>query len=161
MPGHMNITSPWRSSMIKICFIIGQLEKGGTERQLYELVQNIDRRLFVPIVVSLSADGFWANEFIKLNIPLFQLPRKKNVEFRRLIKLYKLVHRLRPHIVHTLLSSANSYGRIAALLNGVPIILSSERSMPKGDKKTLNRSLEKILAHLSDGVICNSHRAAQ
>ncbi len=63
--------------MIKICYIIGQLGKGGAERQLYELVKGINREKYEPIVISLSQGGHWGREIQKLNIQVIELQRKK------------------------------------------------------------------------------------
>ncbi|VAX34204.1 hypothetical protein MNBD_NITROSPIRAE03-689, partial [hydrothermal vent metagenome] len=37
--------------MIKICYVIGQLSRGGAEKQLYELVKGINRERFSPVVI--------------------------------------------------------------------------------------------------------------
>ncbi len=43
---------------VKIVYIIGQLGKGGAEKQLYELVKGINRERFDIVVVSLSQGGY-------------------------------------------------------------------------------------------------------
>ncbi len=149
--------------MIKICYVIGQLSMDGAERQLYELVKGINREKFYPIVISLSKGGFWADEIRRLNIQIIELPRKKNKEFARLFKLIKLIRDIKPGIVHTFLFSANSYGRIAAILCRAPIIIASERSLPEiGKSKTkFQIYLDKLLALFSHGIICNTQKASE
>lgn len=149
--------------MIKICYIIGQLRRGGAERQLYELVKGIDKNKFEPIVISLSQGGAWADKIRELNIHVIELERKKNKESARLFRLIKLFKKIKPQIVHTYLFSANSYGRIAAILCRVPIIIASERSLPeigKGKTKTMIY-IDKILSSFSHAIICNSLRASE
>jgi len=148
--------------MIKICYIIGQLARGGAEKQLYELVKNSDKKQFYPVVISLSQGGFFANEIRELNIKVIEIARKKNREFSRLFKLIKLIREIKPEIVHTFLFSANSYGRIAAILCRVPVIIASERnSSEMGKDKTLfEMFIDKIIALFTDAIICNSHKAA-
>jgi glycosyltransferase involved in cell wall biosynthesis len=149
--------------MIKICYIIGQLTRDGAERQLYELVKGIDRERFDPVVVSLSHDGYWADEIRKLNIEVIEIPRKKNREFSRMFKLYKLLREIKPDIVNTYMFSANSYGRIAAILIRIPIIVASERNLPEigKDKNTHQIYIDKVLALFTDAIICNSRIASE
>ena len=148
--------------MIKICYVIGQLSRGGAEKQLYELVKGINRERFSPVVISLSSGGCWASEFRKLNIQVIELQRRKNREFTRLFRLIKLFRTIKPDIVHTYLFSANSYGRIAAIIAGAPVVIASERSLPETgkDKNGYQVFLDRILAFFSHGIICNSLKAS-
>ena len=148
--------------MIRVCYIIGQLTKAGAEKQLYELVKGIDKNMFCPIVISLSEGGYWAEEIEKLNIRVFEIPRKKSKELGRLLKLAKLLNIIKPDIVHTYLFSANSYGRIAAILSRVRVIVASERSIPDigKDKNMFQIYIDKLLGQFSHGIICNSRIAS-
>lgn len=148
--------------MIKVCYIIGQLAIGGAEKQLYELVKGIDKKIFLPIVISLSQNGFWSIEIQKLGIEVIELERRKNKEIKRLLHLIKLLWQIKPDIVHTYLFSANSYGRVAAILNKSPVIISSERNLPEigKDKTTYQVYIDKVLSFFSDAIICNSKIAA-
>lgn len=148
--------------MIKICYIIGQLSRAGAERQLFELVKAINRHRFEPIVISLSRGGSWAENMRGLHIQVIELERKKNREVARLFTLVRLLKEIRPEIVHTYLFSGNSYGRVASILNRVPVIVSSERNLPElGKDKDIFRILvDKLLAPFTDGIICNSYRAS-
>ena len=149
--------------MIKVCYIIGQLVRGGAERQLYELLKGINREKFYPIVITLSQGGYWGEEIRKLNIQVIEIHRRKNRELLRLFKLIKLLKLIKPEIVHTFLFSANSYGRLASILTRVPVVFASERSLPDvGKGKTRSQIyIDKILSLFSDGIICNSFTAAE
>lgn len=148
--------------MIKICYVIGQLSMDGAERQLYELVRGINKEKFFPVVISLSQGGYWAKEIRDLNIQVIEIPRKKNKEFARLIKLIKLFTTIKPDIVHTYMFPANCYGRIAAIICKVPIIIASERNLPEigKDKNLYKIFVDKLLVRFSHGIICNSYKAS-
>jgi glycosyltransferase involved in cell wall biosynthesis len=148
--------------MIKICYIIGLLGKGGAERQLYELVKCINRKNFEPMVISLSQGGYWSKEIQKLNIQVIEFRRKKNRELATLFKLIKLLKVIKPDIVHTYLFSANSYGRVAAIIARVSIIIASERSIVEAgkDKNKLWIYIDKLLALFTHAIICNSQNAS-
>lgn len=147
--------------MINICYIIGQLNRAGAERQLYQLVKGIDRQTFNPVVISLSQGGHWGGEIRKLNIPVIEIERRKNRETKRLVTVFRLLRKLRPDIVHTYLFSGNTYGRVAAILAGTPAIIASERNEPKlGKDKSISMVLiDRLLALFSAGIICNSRKA--
>ncbi len=149
--------------MIKICYVIGQLDKGGAEKQLFQLINNLDRTKFECYVICLDKGGFWADKIRNINVELFELERKKSFDFSRLKVLHSLIKKIKPEIVHTYLSSANSYGRIASILNRTPIIIASERSLYEygKDKTLLSLLTDKLLSLFSTAVICNSNKASQ
>ena len=144
--------------MIKVCYIITSLGKGGAERQLFELIKGINRNKFSPLVISLSEGGYWKEKIQALGIQTIGLRRKKNKEFSRLYKLIKLLRTTKADIVHTYMFSANTYGRIAAIILKVPIIISSERNISeKGkDKKGYEIIIDRFLAFFTHQIICNS-----
>jgi glycosyltransferase involved in cell wall biosynthesis len=148
--------------MIKVCYVISSLTKGGAERQLYELVKGINRKSFEPMVICLTQGGYWSKEIQKLNIQVIELQRRKKREFTRLFKLIRLLKVTKPDIVHTYLFSANSYGRVAAIIARVSIIIASERSaVEKGmDTNRLRLYIDKLLSKFTDAIICNSHKAS-
>jgi glycosyltransferase involved in cell wall biosynthesis len=139
----------------KILYVIGQLGIGGAEKQLYYLVRGLDPRRFRPLVVSLSAGGYWADELRENGTEVIELERKKNVEIARLVKVIKSMLRFRPRIVHTYLSSANSYGRIAAVLCRVPILIASERSYFLPASRMI-RFMDSELSRFTDVILCNT-----
>lgn len=148
--------------MIKICYIIGQLAMAGGEKQLFQLIRSIDRDKFSPVVISLSRDGYWGKEIRKLNVQLIEIPRKKSREFSRLFRLVRVLHGIKPQIVHTYLVSGNFYGRIAAILLRVPVIVASERSLPEigKDKNVIRFWIDKFLGLFTHAIICNSEKAS-
>ena len=139
----------------KILYVIGQLGIGGAEKQLYYLVRGLDRRRFRPLVLSLSAGGYWANALREEGVEVIELERKKNVEIARQLRVIDTIRRLRPSIVHTYLSSANSYGRIAAVLCGVPILIASERSYFLPASRFI-RFMDSQLSRFTSVIICNT-----
>lgn len=147
---------------LRVCFVIGQLGKGGAERQLVELVRGLDWKIFKPTVVSLSEGGYWAGTLRDMGIQVIELRRTKNHEAARLVALFKVLRRIRPRIVHTFMFSANTYGRLAAMLAGVPVVVASERSLPvRGkDKTNVEILIDSVLSFFSSAVICNSDAAA-
>jgi glycosyltransferase involved in cell wall biosynthesis len=144
--------------VIKVCYIITSLGKGGAERQLYELIKGINRNKFSPLVISLSESGYWKEKIQALGIQTIELRRKKNKEFSRLFRLIKLLRTIKADIVHTYMFSANTYGRIAAVFSGIPIIIASERNISEigKDKKRYEIIIDQFLSIFTHQIICNS-----
>ncbi len=148
--------------MIKICYIIGQLNKGGAERQLYELVKGINREKFNPIVISLGYGEYWSREIRKLDIPVIELKRKRK-DLTIIFKLIKQLKAIRPDIVHGYMFTANFYGRIAAIIARTPIIIASKRQAEEAgkDKEKYQVWIYKLLVPFTHAIICNSLRASE
>jgi glycosyltransferase involved in cell wall biosynthesis len=148
--------------MIKLCYVIGQLNRAGAEQQLYYLVKGLNKEKFCPVVVSLSQGGYWSEEIRKLNVQVIEIPRSKHKEVSRLIRLVRVLKKSRPQMIHTFLFSANTYGRVAGILARVPFIIASERNLPEigKDKNVFKLYIDKFLALFTDGIICNSRKAA-
>ena len=147
--------------MYRICYVIGQLDRGGAEKQLYALLRSLNRELFEPIVISFDARGYWAGEIRKLGVQVIETGRRRHKEIGRLLQLVRLLRRLEPAVVHTYLFPANTYGRAAAIVARVPIIIASERNLPEVGRG-MKRSwvyIDKLLSFFSHAVLCNSHRA--
>src|SRR5437870_6616601 len=97
----------------RIAYVIGELGKGGAEYQLYELLRHLDRRRFTPRVFVLAPGGWWVDPIRALGVPVEEIPRRGPADVRRLARLRVALRRFAPHVVHTILWSGNSYGRLA------------------------------------------------
>jgi glycosyltransferase involved in cell wall biosynthesis len=95
----------------RILYVIGQLGGGGSERQLYLLLQAMDRQRYRPHVVvwSLGSDRTYLPQIRKLRVPLHCFPDTLTAT-RKLLAFRALVKRLRPEVVH----SYSFYTNIAA-----------------------------------------------
>lgn len=144
----------------RVMFVIGQLGIGGAEKQLYYLARELDRTRYEPFVVSLSGGGYWAQALRAEGLRVVELQRKKNVELARLLRLIRLMREFRPVIVHTYLSSANSYGRIAGIVCRAPILIASERSYLLPPNR-FTREVERFLSFFTDVIICNTKANAE
>src|SRR6266446_302057 len=107
----------------RIAYVIGELDKGGAEYQLYELLRHLDRRRFAPGVFVLAPGGWWVEPIRALGVPVEELPRRGSADVRRLARLRAALQRFAPHLLHTILWSGNSYGRLAALGLGIPVVI--------------------------------------
>lgn len=153
---------------LKILFVIGTLDVGGTEQQLVKLATGLDRGRFEPVVCCLSARGVLADRLTDAGI------RVKSFDFRgirrqrslviapfavavTLIRLYRWVRSEAPDLVHGMLFHAYVIGTLIARAACVPVVVSSRRSLSHfKEGKPHYRIAEKVVNRMTDLVIGNS-----
>lgn len=90
--------------MKKILYVVSTLRRSGPTNQLYNLLKYLDRTRFEPYLVTLSpepADSRWANfEEISVQMESMDLSRLAGV-FLVKKKLNKLIHQIRPDLIHS------------------------------------------------------------
>ena len=112
----------------RVAYVIGELTKGGAEYQLHELLRTLDRDRFQAKVFSLAAGGYWAGAIRSLGVPVEELDRRSSADVARLARLRAALRAFAPDVLHTVMWPGNSYGRLAALGLGVPVVIAAERN---------------------------------
>ena len=82
-----------------------------------------------------AADGpGWSAKYELAGCPLYPVAIARTIrpwaDLRAIWKLYRLIRRLQPNIVHTQTSKAGVVGRVAACLAGTPIIIHTAHAFP-------------------------------
>ncbi len=140
--------------------VIATLDRAGAEGTLVRLCLRLNRAEFEPSVCCLTRGGDYESELRAANVPVSLLGKKGRYEISILWRLRALMREVRPEIVHTWLFTANSWGRSAAWLAGVPIILGSERAVDRW-KRPVDRMADRRLAAVSAAVIANCEAVKQ
>ena len=144
---------------LRLCWIIPTLDEGGAEKQLCLLAKGIDREIFEPLVITLTRSGPRLAELQNHGIPVVEIKKRGKFDPLAYFRLVKAIRNFAPHLVHTWLFAANSYGRMAALHARVPIIFGGERCVDPW--KGLGHSIiDRNLAKCTTGIICNSSSIA-
>lgn len=148
----------------RVVFVLSAYSLGGTERQLAALIErrpasagNLDIHTitFLPpespeLVRRFEAAGV-ANHLV-------MRPGRSFVAF--FLELVRTVARLRPAAVTTLLdASTGAWGRLAAWLTRVPVILHSDQSLMVGDG-AIHRRLRPFLDRITARFLPNAHAIA-
>ena len=120
---------------VKITYCITELDPGGAERALFELVTRLDKTKWEPVVISLQSGGEIAHKLRDHHITVHELNSRSTWSFfKTLWKLRRLLKQTQPQILHTYLFHANVLGRIAGWLSGIPYIISGVRVAEKQKK---------------------------
>jgi glycosyltransferase involved in cell wall biosynthesis len=142
-------------SRIKVRYLAHTLAVGGAEEMVLNLVRHLPPP-FVPSVVCIGDAGPIGLEVRKTGVPFAALGLQPGL--RRpvdLMRLQRFIHDSAPTIVHTFLLTASLYGRFAAMLARVPIVIGTEVNIYER-KQPLHRVAEKWLMQHSDAVIASA-----
>jgi glycosyltransferase involved in cell wall biosynthesis len=112
---------------IKIAHIITLLELGGAQKGTLHILRTLDRQRFQPLLIC-GRGGILDPETKRENFPTFVVPSLVRSisplkDVLALLRLWVILRREKPHIVHTNSSKAGILGRWAARLAGVPVIV--------------------------------------
>ena len=148
---------------IRIAFVITELEFGGAERCLANLVTGLDRSRFDPIVCALkprplAGEDLLVQQIEAANIPVHFLNLRSPANF--IFGVRKLKALLRQHgaaVVQTFLFHANVLGAFAAKSAGVARIFGGIRV---ADPTRWRMHLERFALRHVDQVVCVSHSVA-
>jgi glycosyltransferase involved in cell wall biosynthesis len=131
------------------------LEIGGTEVQLMEIAEHLDRERFVVTVVALKGEGAIAGEMRKRGIKVIALNGSGKVDARVLFRFFSLVRTERPDVIHSFLPLANYVGMIVGHMLKVSVLIASYR----GTEQRRNRFLvwvDRLVVRVAQATTCCS-----
>lgn len=137
----------------RVLFVIGQLGRGGAERQLYHLCCGLRGE---RSVVSLSEGGHFAGALRRAGVRVTELPRRGRAEWRRLRALVRLLRSERPDVVHVFTDNvAGLYPRLACLGVRPRALVIGERQQTAAQPRWWQRA-KRLLNRRADAVVTNS-----
>jgi glycosyltransferase involved in cell wall biosynthesis len=160
----MESSNATRDEPLRIVFLIGALDVGGTERQLVELASRLDKRRFSVVIYCLTSFGPLADEARErgVNVRSAELrglrPWTHPLRLtRRIVRMARELRGLEPDILHAFLFHSYTIGALLSPLLRVRAFVSSRRSL--GHFKA-NRPaallLEKAANHFASVIVANS-----
>jgi glycosyltransferase involved in cell wall biosynthesis len=136
--------------------LLPKLQIGGAEAQVFNLVRHLDRsRFFVSICSLIPGNAGMERDAARYVDAMHCIGFRWRRFPLSFAKLTGYLNHGRFHILHAHLPLADSIGRIAAKMAGVPVIMTTEH----GQYLWKNRShlwLERVLNHITDMRICVS-----
>ncbi|MBZ0167280.1 MAG: glycosyltransferase [Candidatus Omnitrophica bacterium] len=118
----------------KVLFIIWSLERGGAEKFLAGLIDNLDRTRFEPTLCCLNWKGEWAGPLEAKGVRVIELNKKDGLDFGAFRRLKQIIKDGGFQIVNTHLWAADVMGRVAAFLNRVPVVVSTAQNVDEWKK---------------------------
>lgn len=138
---------------INILYVNFSLNVGGIETLMLELSRRLDLSRYRPMVCVFEPNGKLEEEFLKSNIPVHIVRKRKGIDFTLPIRLARLFKAEHADIVHTQNQSSWLYSVIAAKLTGISLVHTVHTSADySGHNSTRWTVLEKILAMFTDRI---------
>ncbi len=134
---------------IKILHLFSTLPVGGAEMLMLNIAKNINRQKFKVVVCCLGEEGIIGREIKDLGVEVvsFNFNKIGSLNPGLLFILVSFLKSRKFDIIHTHMYNANYYGRVGALLAGIPVIVSAVHNTyakRKLHRIIINRILSKI-----------------
>jgi sugar transferase (PEP-CTERM/EpsH1 system associated) len=121
-----------------VVHLIYRLDFGGLETLLAECVNRMPAHKYRHAIVCLTDYTDFAKKITKPNVEIFALHKAPGLGLGTHVKLWKLLRKLRPTILHTYNLAAIEYA-FTATLAGVPIRIHAEHGRDASDPEGKNR----------------------
>ncbi|MBS0261420.1 MAG: glycosyltransferase [Planctomycetes bacterium] len=117
---------------VRIAFCITDLDPGGAERALVQLVTRLDRQSWEPAVFCLAGEGSLAAQLRQADIPVTCFGARGMMSLPRVLwQLARELKRFRAALLQTFLFHGNIVGRVAGWWAGISPIVSGVRVAEK------------------------------
>jgi glycosyltransferase involved in cell wall biosynthesis len=141
-------------SKVNLLYIIEGGPIGGAERNLLTVIGALDKTRYNIKVCLLNPSVILERELKELSVSFSILEPNSKFSPFSIPKLIRLIRREKIDIAHTCLHASNTFGRIAAILARVPIIIAWEQGEILDSVQPARHYLmDRILARLSDTIV--------
>ncbi len=143
----------------RIAWVVPTMRVGGTERQLLHLLRGLSDDFELTVICTRS-EGALIGDARRAGAYVRVLDYTTAWDFRMRRRLYRVLSRHRPDILHTFLSGFDLYANQAAVRAGVPVIISSRRELAVWQKRR-HLWMQRRANRLVDAIVANSRAVAE
>ena len=136
---------------MKLLYMIDDLRFGGAQRQIVELIKNIDRSWIEPSLAVYHPSREYAPELDAMGIRIVYIPKRFKYSPWYLARLTAYIRRTNPGIIHSFMQTPNFWARVGGVLGRCHVIITSIRN-----SRFPQRNLERFLSRVSSRIIVNS-----
>jgi sugar transferase (PEP-CTERM/EpsH1 system associated) len=138
--------------------LVLKLGFGGSEAGVLKLANGLDRSRVRPSICScLPPDSIKGR--LKADVPLFEMNRRRGNDLRFVARLWRLLRRERPDILHTHGWATLCEGVLAARMAAVPMVVHGEHGTM--ETRTRNLVLQRLVWGRLDRVLSVSSRLTE
>jgi glycosyltransferase involved in cell wall biosynthesis len=149
---------------VKVMHLIGSMDIGGAEKLTRLIIEALPREEYNSSVCCIKCGGYYADQLKEKGYPVHVLigilkhsPVSIINSLKAFWRLYRLLRKERPDILHTHLFSASCLGRIAAKVAGVRRIITT---LHRVEYPLIQSRIEQLFKGLTTLYITDSHAAA-
>ena len=145
-----------RITVLNVLQLIPTLDRSGAEKQMVMLAKGLPRDRFQVEVATLTRLGAFEAELSANGIPVVTIGKRVKLDPLALIRLTQFLNVRKFDVVQTWIYAANTYGRVAARLARVPVVVVAEMAVDLWKGKS-ERFIDRRLATWCDRLVGNSH----
>ncbi len=153
----MKKNNPQIGKKIKILFFLDSLRAGGKERQAVELLKQLSAKQDFKFELLLMKKGIHYKEVNDLNIKINYLYRRNIFDISVFFKLFKILKKIEPSILHTWSTITALYAGPVARLLKIKNICGSVRGATNVKTHFKSRLINKTGFLFADKIIANSY----
>ncbi len=150
---------------LKVVHLIGAMDLGGAQKLTRLTIEGLDSNAFEASVCCIKSGGFYAQQLIDKGYRVHELlsvhqytPISLGMIFKTAWRLFRLLRRERPDILHTHLFSPSLLGRVIGKLAGVRCIVVS---LHRIESPKIQPWIERLFIPLTAIYTTDSNAAAQ
>lgn len=143
---------------VRLCIVTNDLEIGGVQRVIVDLCAGFDRSRFLPEIVLVCGEGPHIGTMQQMGVTVHVVPCISRIAFMKVPSprgLYRLVRVMKSRafdVVHSHLFFGNMFGRIAAIMARIPVIIATEHNTYL-DKSLWRRLIDLLLAYKTSVIV--------
>jgi glycosyltransferase involved in cell wall biosynthesis len=141
--------------MLRVLQVIPTLDRAGAEKQMVLLATGLPRDRFNVEVAALTRLGPLKADLDAAGIPVTLFGKRLKLDAVTLTRLGRFMQKGRFDVVNTWIFAANTYGRIAARMAKVPVVIASEMAVDLWKGRSQLR-VDRWLANWTDRIVGNS-----
>ncbi|MGE5237358.1 MAG: glycosyltransferase [Chloroflexota bacterium] len=144
---------------IKVLHLYQNSQVGGIQLQLLSLFNAYDRDVLTPLFCCLGPKLGIVPEMERLGVEVIALNRVRYSRFSPgiIMELYRVMKERGIHVLRTHKYRSNFYGRVAAFLARVPVVIASEHNIYQDKElRVTRRVVNKVLSLVCDKIVAVS-----
>ena len=127
--------------------VVHRIVLGGTEYGVLKVVNHLDRRRFLPFLVSMTGSFAGARSHVATDVPVLELGKRQGPDPGAVLRLARWLRANRIHVVHSHNWSTYAYAVAAARIAGVAAVVHGEHGRETEQNRVTRRRrlLERLL----------------
>ncbi|MGR5134599.1 glycosyltransferase [Vibrio alfacsensis] len=120
-----------KEEQIHVCHLVYSFDIGGLERVISDCIKTLDQNEYRHSIIALTEIGAFVNE-LEEGVKFYSLSKEKGHDLSIHLKLYKIIKKIKPDILHSYNLSTIEYQWLACIA-GVPMRIHAEHGRDSYD----------------------------